>query len=503
MRLKDNYYFNAFFWNTIQKILNAIVGFISVPLLLTFFGVENYGVLSLATACNGYMHLLDLGMNTGAVRYYSIWISEKNQDLINRVARTNVSFYGVIAIINIILLLFIAFFGETWFSTTHDQFLQLRSCLFIISFFCLLNWETTTYSQLLIANKQLAYTAKMQTLLSLFKLVLIGVVFYFHLSLSAYFFLFQLLLSSLIFPYAIKCIRSGYVDSVKPAFYWTDFKVVFTFSLSIFALSLFQMTATQSRPIILALFSQAGPTINTEFKIIEVVPQLIIMIGGTFSSIFLPKTSEMVIKADQAEIEHFAYKWTRITTAIVCALCFPFILCSKEVISAYVGSQYSYLAVWLVVWCVTVLIQMHTTPGNALVLAYGKTKTLVIVTALVCILSIFINALLSKRFGVGSAVISYFIYVVCIIGLYYLHFYKSLLRLNRWKMIKSFLFPVLIAVCVALFVRSIPLTRDILPMLNDRIAYVVLCVIKSLIWMVPYLLLLTVFKQIDWKQIRR
>ena len=80
--LKKNYYFSSFFWSTLQKILTAIVGFVSVPLLLKYYGSENYGILSLAMACNGYMHLLDLGMNVGAVRYFSLWWSQNNTEKI-------------------------------------------------------------------------------------------------------------------------------------------------------------------------------------------------------------------------------------------------------------------------------------------------------------------------------------------------------------------------------------------------------------------------------------
>lgn len=68
--LKNNYYVSSFFWSTVSRVLSAIVGFFSVPLLLGLYGKAEYGILALATSCNGYMQLLDLGMNTGAVKYF-------------------------------------------------------------------------------------------------------------------------------------------------------------------------------------------------------------------------------------------------------------------------------------------------------------------------------------------------------------------------------------------------------------------------------------------------
>lgn len=394
MSLKNSYYVSSFFWSTLSKVLTAIVGFLSVPLLLGFYGKAEYGILAIATACNGYMQLLDLGMNIGTVRFFSQWRAEGKNELINRVARTNITFYGLIAILNILGLVGLALWGEGLFSVTHEQFLLLRTCLLIIALFSVLSWETTTFNQLLIADKQMAFTMQMQCIITVLKGLLVAMVLLFKLPLTTYFFFLTGVLTLLLIPYIIRCRKYNLINSIRPATYWNDFKVVITFSLSLFLLSLFQSTATQSRPILLSMFAANGATAVTDFRIIEVVPQMIIMIGGTFSGMFLPKTSEMVARKDEKAIKDFAYKWTTMTTIVVACLCFPVMLCTNEILTAYVGASYAHLSVWLLIWTITVLIQMHTTPGNALVLAYGKTKLLVQVTSVACVCSILISATL-------------------------------------------------------------------------------------------------------------
>lgn len=499
----NNYYFSSFFWSTLSKVLTAIVGFVSIPLLLGFYGKAEYGILAIATACNGYMSLLDLGMNIGTVKFFSQWKAEGKQELVNRVARTNLTFYGGIAVINIFGLMGLALWGEGLFSVTHEQFFLLRNCLLIIAAFSFLSWGTTTFNQLLIADKQLAFTMQMQCVVTLIKGLLVGMVFVFKMSLTTYFFFMTAALSFLIVPYVIKCRSCGLIDSLKPAKYWSDFRIVLTFSLSLFALSLFQMTATQSRPILLSMFASNGATAVTDFRIIEVVPQLIIMIGGTFSGMFLPKTSEMVALGNQQVIKEFAYKWTTLTTIVVVCLCFPVILCAPEILTAYVGFEYSHLSVWLVIWTVTVLIQMHTTPGNALVLAYGKTKLLVLVTSVACICSMILNVALCKYFEVGSAIISYFLYVCTIIGLYYMVFYKKLLHLNRMKLFICFVKPTLLGAVLCALVSLLPVPVSLFIGLNERIAYLLVCCLKALIWLLPYILLLFAFKIVDLKTLKR
>lgn len=499
--MNNNYYISSFAWSTVAKLLNAIWGFISVPLLLGYYGKAEYGLLSIATACNGYMHLLDLGMNTGAVKFYSQWKVEGKIDKIFNVARTNITFYLLIAVVNIILLLLVAFYGENLFSVTHEQFLQLRMCLFVIAMFCVLSWITTVFNQLLIADKQMAFTMQVQCVQAVLKTFAVVLVFIADLTLTTYFFYVTAFVALAIVPYAYKCKKDGLIDSFKPSWRWDDFKVVMVFSLSIFALSLFQMTATQSRPILLSMFAVNGATAVADFKIIEVVPQLIIMIGGTFSGIFLPKTSEMVARKDEKAMHDFAYKWTTYTTVVVAIMCFPFILCAREVLSAYVGSEYSYLSKWLIVWCVTVLIQMHTTPGNALVLAQGKTKLLVKVTAMACIISMVLNVFLCRCIDVGSAVIAYFVYVLIMIGLYYISFYKKLLHLRRLKLFKCFLGPTILAIIVYVLICFIPIDLSMFGHMNERLIYILICFIKTVLWCIPYLLLLSIFKIINLKHL--
>lgn len=203
--MPNNYYISSLFWSTLSKVLNAIVGFITVPLLLGYYGKADYGLLSIATACNGYMHLLDLGMNTGAVKFYSQWKAEGNINKIYRVARTNITFYIIIAVINIIMLLTVAFYGENLFSVTHEQFLQIRACLCIIATFSIFSWVTTVFNQLLIADKQIKFTMQVQCIQTILKALLIAAVLVANLTLSTYFFYLTAIITLAFIPYFYKC----------------------------------------------------------------------------------------------------------------------------------------------------------------------------------------------------------------------------------------------------------------------------------------------------------
>lgn len=486
---ENRYYISTFSWTAVAKILNAVVGFFSVPLLLGLFGKAEYGILGIATACNGYMHLLDLGMNTGAVKFYSSWKAEGKRDTLLRVAHSNLSFYAMIAAVNALLLILLAYFGEGLFAISHSQFEMLRSCLLVIAIFSLFSWLTTAFNQLLIADRQMDFTMQMQSLQAVLKAALIAATLILKLDLIWYFSLLTALTAALILPYAFRCRKQSLIDSFRFGWHWDEFKQVFTFSLSIFALSLFQMTATQTRPIVLSIFGENGADLVADFNILAVIPSLIISIGSSFSTIFLPHAAELVAKNDQEGIQEFCYKWTRYTSILANLLCMPFILCAHEVLTAYVGAEYTGLAQWLIIWCLTVLVQVHTTPANSLVIAYGRTRQLVVTTAIACIISIVINIVLCRQVGVGSAIIGYFVYVIIVIGLYYLYYYRKLLGLSRAKMAWKFLEPTLIgagAVIMLSFVAN-PFSTELFGGMNERLAMVLVCILKSLVWLIIFL----------------
>lgn len=492
--MSDNrYYISSFFWTAAAKLLNALLGLVSVPLLLGYFGKASFGILGIATSCNAYMHLLDLGMNTGAVKFYSQWKAEGRRDLSLKVAHTNLSFYSIIAAINILVLVLLALFGDGLFAVSHEQFLTLRSCLFIIAGFSLFSWVTTAFNQLLVADRQMAFTMKAQCVQVLLKAALIAIVLMAKLSLLTYFFFLTMILAGLVVPYAWKARKDGLIDSLRPEWHGPEFRTVLLFSLSIFALAIFQTTATESRPIVLSICANDGADAVADFRILWVVPSLILTIGTSFSTIFLPRSAELVARKDQEGIERFAYKWTGWTSILANLLCVPFILCAGEVLTAYVGSGYARLAPWLALWCLTILLQVHTTPGNSLVIAYGRTRQLVLTTAAACLVSIVLNVLLCRQFGVGSAIIGYLVYVVLVVGLYYIYYYKKLMRLSRLRMLLSFLKPTLLAFALLALVWLIPFDGMLPESLGERWGSLLVCVVKTLVWLLPYAALLFLF----------
>ena len=48
-------------WTIVLNLVNGVYGFISVPILIAYFGKTNYGLVGLAMSVNVYLRLMDFG----------------------------------------------------------------------------------------------------------------------------------------------------------------------------------------------------------------------------------------------------------------------------------------------------------------------------------------------------------------------------------------------------------------------------------------------------------
>lgn len=487
------YIVSSFIWGAISKLLDAGIKFLTIPLILSYFGKENYGLLTLAIATNAYMALLDMGMNIGAVKFFSQWIAAGKYDLLHRTAQTNISFYLGISFINSAVLFALGIWGENVFQVTPEEFKTFQYLLFILAAFSVINWMTFVFNQLLIADERIVQTQQVTSVKSLLGLIAVGLTIVLKWSLVQYFLVYLVVNTSIIFPYIYLCKRRKLIGSILPAFHVKDFAVVFKYSLAILVMGIFQFMATQSRPLILGIFSKTGIGVLTEYRVIEVFPLFIISIGGMLTSIFLPKTSIAVQENDRLSIEKMAYEGTKYTSILVSTLCFPVILNAQALLTLYVGPEYTDLAVWLALWVFTLTLYLHNTPVASLVLATGKTKMLVFSSAIASIVSIIINVLLTKQYGVGSAVIGYLVYIVIQVSYYYLYFNSKVLGLKSMCVFKSFIIPTGLGFLVFLGVKFISIHFESL---------LFQIIINSVIWIFTYLAILIIFKVIEIKNLK-
>jgi O-antigen/teichoic acid export membrane protein len=486
------YFAGSFAWVIIAKVLDAAVKFLSIPLLISYFGQGDYGILVLGLSTNAYLELLDFGINTGGVKYYTKWIVDKNYALLQSVTRTSISFYLAIGLLNCVALILLAVFGTHFFQVSHLQFDLLRTMFMILSIYSIINWPIAIFSQLLVAAQNIRYIQFVSISKSIMNLLLVLFVITNEISLITYF-LLLLSINTLVFiPYFIKCKRSNLIKSIIPGIDWRNFQPLLLYSAAIFAMGFFQFTAAQSRPLILSIFNSTGPVILTEYRIMEVFPLFIISIGGMIITILLPISAGYFQENNTKKIAELAYTGTSYTSIVVSILCFPILINANNILLLYVGKDYLFLGPWLSLWIFTLILYLHNGPVATLVLSSGRTKPLVYSSALACVISMLINAIFCQALGAGSAVLGYFTYIFIQMAFYYLYLNRRLLNLDSMRIFKSFIIPTTLA---ALAAAPIPLLDNISLLPFQAI------LIKSFSWCMIYFILLIASNTLNFKRL--
>lgn len=491
--MKQNYYLNSISWSILIKILEGVTRFISIPIFITSFGNLGFGLVTLALAINASSQLLNLGVNTGSIKYFS----EKNRDnfYFQKLYNINLSFYSIVSLLNILFLLTISVKPEFWFPTIQiEQVEDFRYFMYILIIACVPSWHSQLVGNIYIANNKIVTTHFTSLLRSIGIFLLAFAVYAFDLSLRQYFSITILINILSTLPLYLQKVTNVDILKIKFSFDFHRFKPVLKYSLGIFSIGIFHLILIQSRPLILSIFSSSGTEILTDFRVIEVFPLFVTSLGNIWVSTLLPKSTKFYSEKNQIELQNYVNISTKYISIILAIISFGLILNIDEVLLLYVGKEFSGLSPWLTGWMLTLLIYLHNIPATSLILGSGKIKSLFWMTSSGVVISIILNIILIRFFEIGSVVLSYLFYRFYQFVFYYFHIIPKTLDLNPIKVFARFLVPTLIVLIAFIMILSFNIYIE-----NLMIGVI----IRSLIFVALSVTLLLALKQINFKELNQ
>lgn len=176
-------------WTMIVNLVNAIYGFISVPILINYFGKAEYGLIGIAMSINVYMNLMDMGFNSTNVRFFSTWLAQNKHERLLKGFQTSLSFYGIIGLLNALVLLTIALFSNQIFNITQEQNEVLRHLFSILAISAFCQWFSSCFDQVIKATENVDWIQKRTLLTKILMLLVLGGTVLFGFSIEIYFIL--------------------------------------------------------------------------------------------------------------------------------------------------------------------------------------------------------------------------------------------------------------------------------------------------------------------------
>lgn len=443
--------FDGLIWTYIKTILSSVYGFISVPILLVYFGRDEYGLISLALSLNVYLQLMDMGFSGTTVRYFSNWLAKKDYKKVKYLFSTTLFFLTVIGLANAVILLILSYFCQHLFSLTNYQTQIMRELIYILSLNAVISWLTSVFDQLIRANECVMWLQKRALIPILCQFLILFVTVFFKLSISSYFFLITFSYV-LIIPVTLKKVRAILPEvSFIPKFNGPIFREIIVYSLSVFSFSIFQSSMLNLRPVILGIQSDLGDV--TDYKILNGITSIVLMVSGCFFGVLLPSSSKVVAEKNIEAQNMLAYQGTKYITILLSFFIFGGITIGAHLLELYVGSSYVHLTIWLSIWLFSLFIQ-HNQAISTLIFSHTNLKPIAYMSAFSAIVGLIACWYLTPILGLGGVVIGYLLYVICQLLFYYLYYWRKYLGINSRKVfISSFLPPVILGGFVCLFIQ--------------------------------------------------
>lgn len=446
------------FWTTLLNIVNGIYGFISVPILIAYFGKSDYGLIGLAMSVNVYLRLMDLGFNSTNVRFFSNWLAKKELNKVKKLFQTSLAFYGSIGVLNAFILIVISYFSSQLFHLQGEQDLILKHLFYILAISAFISWFTSCFDQLIKAHEYVGWTQKITLLPKIFQIGILGVTVWCHLTIEWYYALTAFSMF-LVIPFAIHKIKNiaPYI-SFTPFLYKPIFKTILPYCLNIFSFGLFQFSINYLRPVFLGM--QGNIESVADYRILNGIITIVLMLGGAFMGVILPSASKVVALCDKEAQERITYDGTKYITITLCFCCFGMMSVSKEMLQLYVGSDYLHLSIWLDLWLLTTLTA-HNQAISSLILSGSDISAITYCTIVSSFIGLVACWFLIPAFEVGGTVIAYGIYGLVQILFYYLYYWPKRMHINSRKVFRYSFFPSVVAGVLAMILARFGLKQII------------------------------------------
>lgn len=440
---------NGVLWTYVQNIVNAVYGFVAIPILINYYGKAEYGLIGLAMSVNVYLRLMDMGFSSTNVRFFSTWLSEKKQEKVYKAFQTSLSFYGSIGLINGIVLIILSFFVDSIFNVTPEQCEILKVLIYILAFSAFCHWFSSCFDQLIKATENVAWIQCRQLIPKALQIIVLLLTVYVGFSIEIYF-LLTTLATLLIVPLSIRKIKKElpYI-SFLPKLDKDIFLEMLPYSLNIFSFSIFQFSFYNLRPVFLGMEGSLESV--TDFRILNAIIHFVHMLGGAFIAILLPSTSKVVAQKNMGAYYKVAYDGTKYISILLCFFTFVFMAIGRDILTIYVGKSYLVLIPWFNLWLICNL-GTHNQAISSLILAGSKIRAITYNTIVASLVGLIITWVLIPYYQVGGTVLGFVAYVLIQLGFYYLYYWPRKMNIDSFKVFYYSFGPYVLLGTIAYFI---------------------------------------------------
>lgn len=379
--------------------LQSLIGFIYIPMLLSFLSKEQYGLYQLVGSMIAYIAVMDFGFANTTIRYYSRYRAqsdvEKQENLLATMLRLYMGISGAIIVLGIVLLYGLLPFYTTTLSAT--DLITAKYIYWIMLFNLAITIPGHIFSAIIQSYEKFIFLRCASLLNIVLQPLLVYIVLHFKASIVA------LVVAQTICNLSLFVANAYYsIFKLKARFYlhkWESkfVKEILSFSFFVFLPAIMDQIYWKTGQLILG--AVAGTAIVAIYSITVQLCIAFMGFSSNVSSVFLPRLSALAAQNNMDEINAIFLKVGRLQFYIVMLIFWGFLLFGRQFLHLWVGSSFMPAYTYTIILMIGLIIPLVQNTGILILQAKNKHAFRAIVFVLIAILNVCISIPLAKQYG--------------------------------------------------------------------------------------------------------
>ena len=434
-------------YNFIGFLLPIIVIIFITPIIISHWGVKDYGVYIFLNTIVTFLGLLDLGVSTANSKHIIEYYSKKQDDKLKKLIYSMNSVYLIMAFVYLSISISIGFIIQTFFISRVG--LGENNYLLIFFIVGLTSFSGSLFSNfgnilVTIQRYDLAIKISMFFMILSNACMLLIVLLGYGLVPVLIVQLFLVILSSLTYFVVAKNVFP--VMQLKYA--WVKEEIInnYKFGLSVAFNNLANSSLVHFDKLLVPIF--LGNAQLTYYSVPGSIATKISNISANFATLLFPITVNLHSLNQIDKIKRVYIRSMRLIIILSAAISFPIIFMASKILLYWLGGDFVAQSTnVLIILVMTNFFLALFSPISNLLMAMGKMKFLTTGSVIMAIINIIALLILLPRYGINGAAIAY------LVGTIYISFMLYYAEKNYFKIKHSGKHAQLI---IKLFITAIP-----------------------------------------------
>jgi O-antigen/teichoic acid export membrane protein len=364
------------------KFWSFIITFILFWFIANKIGETDYGIYFFVSAITGYFGILNLGIGNTLIKFVAEYHAKDDKEKLNEVINTAFFMFIVVGVIGAAILFIIGTFLLGYLSEvmttldTPDFYHKARAIMYIIAINFTFSLALASLNGVLSGLQRYDILAGITFVMSIVNVIVVFIV----LSMGngvielVFYTIITGLFSFIIVAYFIQKLLP-YVTLSRKYVNRGMFRQLFDLGISVFLLSIFVMVIYYTDRLVIGLF--VGISLITFYQAAWKVQGISSKVSEIGIRAMIPAASELDAKKNFRGIREMYLRGTKYVLAFCLALAVPVIFLSREILTLWMGSDYSQYYVIVIILTIVLFFDLNNYVASQILIGMNKIKRFV------------------------------------------------------------------------------------------------------------------------------